>query len=93
MINRIDTDNGSGNKYSDDHAATFPVEFAAYVISNFSDPGAVVLDPFGGTGTTMIAAEQTGRRCYMMEIDPHYCDVIIRRWETFTGQKAVLLNG
>ena len=58
-----------------------------------SYPGSLVLDPFGGTGTTMIACEQLERRCRMMEIDPHYCDVIIDRWEAFTGKKAVLLNG
>ena len=58
-----------------------------------SYPGSLVLDPFGGTGTTMIACEQLERRCRMMEIDPHYCDVIIDRWEAFTGKKAVLLDG
>ena len=58
-----------------------------------SYPGSLVLDPFGGSGTTLIACEQRGRRCRMMEIDPHYCDVIIDRWETFTGKKAVLLDG
>ena len=45
-------------------------------------------DIFGGSGTTMIACEQLDRRCYMMELDPHYCDVIIDRWETYTGRKA-----
>ena len=52
-----------------------------------------VLDLFGGSGSTLIACEQLGRKCYMMELDPHYCDVIIQRWEDFTGEKAVLLNG
>ena len=47
---------------------------------------------FGGTGTTLIACEQLNRKCYMCELDPHYCDVIINRWETFTGENAVLLN-
>ena len=75
------------------HAAAFPVELPARYIKMHSYPGSVVLDPFGGTGTTLIACEQLGRRCRMMEIDPHYCDVIIDRWETFTGKKAVLLNG
>ena len=51
-----------------------------------------VLDLFGGSGSTMIGAEQTGRNCYMMELDPKYCDVIVKRWEDFTGQKAELLN-
>lgn len=50
------------------------------------------MDLFGGSGTTMIASEQTGRKCYMMELDPKYVDVIVKRWELFTGEKAVLLN-
>lgn len=70
-----------------------PVQMIAYQICNNTLPGAVVFDPFGGSGTTLIACEQTGRSCRMMEIDPKYCDVIIRRWEEFTGEKAVLLNG
>lgn len=87
MINRIDTVNASGNEYAAIHAATFPVEFASEVVSKFTDDS--VLDLFGGTGTTIIAAEMLGRKCYMMELDPHYCDVIIQRWEDFTGGKAV----
>ena len=75
------------------HPTMKPVQMIAYQICNNTLPGAVVLDPFGGSGTTLIACEQTGRRCCMLEIDPHYCDVIIRRWEEFTGEKAVLLNG
>lgn len=86
QINRIDTENASGNEYAKQHAATFPVALPSEVIKAFTDSS--VLDLFGGTGTTMIAAEQLGRRCYMMELDPHYCDVIINRWEEFTGQKA-----
>jgi site-specific DNA-methyltransferase (adenine-specific) len=58
----------------------------------YSDKGDIVLDLFGGSGTTLIAAEQLGRKCYMMELDEHYCDVIIARWENLTGQKAVLLS-
>lgn len=79
------------NEYSSIHAATFSVEFASYYITNFCNKGESVLDLFGGTGTTMIAAEQLGRKCYMMELDPHYCDVIIARWEKLTGQKAIKL--
>ena len=75
------------------HPTMKPVQMIAYQICNSTLPGAVVLDPFGGSGTTLIACEQTGRSCRMLEIDPHYCDVIIRRWEEFTGRKAVLLNG
>ena len=87
MINRIDSKNQMNNEYSKIHHATFPVEFASQVLSMYSEKS--VLDQFGGTGTTMIAAEQLDRKCYMMEIDPHYCDVIIARWEKLTGQKAV----
>ena len=65
----------------------------ARYIKMHSYPGSLVFDCFGGTGTTLIACEQLGRRCRMMEIDPHYCDVIIDRWEAFTGKKAVLLDG
>lgn len=71
-----------------DHNAQKPVKIVATAISNSSDEGESVLDLFGGSGTTMIAAEQINRRCYMMELDPHYCDVIIARWEKFTGRKA-----
>jgi len=52
-----------------------------------------IYDPFLGSGTTLIAAEQLGRKCYAMEISPKYCDVIIQRWENATGQKAVLDEG
>ena len=69
-----------------------PVPLFAYLIQNSSKKGDIVLDSFGGSGTTLIACEQLGRQCRMMELDPHYCDVIINRWETLTGQKAVLLN-
>ena len=70
-----------------DHFACFPVELVskAFKVTQAQS----VLDPFGGTGTTMIAAEQLGRKCYMMELDEHYCDVIIARWEKLTGKKAV----
>ena len=90
MHNRIDTRNAVGNEYSKIHHATFPVELPFYIIQNFTDNS--VLDLFGETGTTMIAAEQLGRKCYMMELDPHYCDVIIARWEKLTGKKAEKIN-
>lgn len=75
------------------HAAAYPVELPSRFIKMHSYEGNAVLDPFGGTGTTLIACEQLNRRCYMMELDPHYVDVIIARWEKYTGQEAVLLNG
>ena len=75
------------------HPTMKPVKLVARFMVNSSQRGDVVADIFGGSGTTLIAAEQLGRRCRMMELDPHYVDVIIARWEEFTGQKAELLNG
>lgn len=72
-----------------EHPTMKPVELFAYQIQNSSQKGDIVLDSFGGSGTSIIACEQVNRKCYMMELDPHYCDVIINRWETFTGRKAV----
>jgi DNA modification methylase len=86
MINRIDSKNSTENEYAKIHHATFPVEFAAQVIERFSKNS--VLELFGGTGTTLVACEQLNRKCYLMELDPHYCDVIIARWEKLTGKKA-----
>ena len=70
------------------HPTMKPVELVANAIEDGSQEGDIVLDVFGGSGTSIIAAEQTGRRCYMMELDPKYVDVIIDRWEKFTGEKA-----
>ena len=61
-------------------------------IKMHSDRGGVVLEPFAGCGTTLIACEQTERHCYAMEISPIYCDLIIKRWESFTGETAVKLE-
>jgi DNA modification methylase len=78
----------SRDKELDKHPAMFPVAFpAAYIAACCSD-GGNVYEPFCGSGTTLIAAEQLGRTCYGMEISPAYCDVIVKRWETLTGQKA-----
>ena len=74
------------------HPTMKPVALVANAILDGTLENMIVLDPFGGSGTTLIACEQTGRSCRMLEIDPHYCDVIIRRWEEFTGEKAVLLD-
>ena len=68
-----------------DHPAIFPVEFPSFAMRAW--PGSVY-EPFCGSGTTLIAAEQLGRKCYGMEISPQYCDVIVKRWETLTGKKA-----
>lgn len=75
-------------KRSDEHPTMKPVELVARALTNSSKKGNTVLDLFGGSGTTLIACEQTGRKCRMMELDPHYCDVIIERWENLTGGKA-----
>jgi DNA modification methylase len=74
------------------HPTQKPVKLSSWFIDRFSKEGETVLDLFGGSGSTLIACEQLGRTCYMMELDPHYCDVIIQRWENLTGEKAVLLN-
>lgn len=78
---------------SAEHPTMKPVRLFAYQVANSTLPGAAVLDLFAGSGTTAIACEQLGRVAYMMELDPANVDVIIDRWEKFTGQKAVLLNG
>lgn len=80
-------------KKCDLHPTMKPVELVARAIKNSSLKNDLVLDCFGGSGSTLIACEQTGRTCYMVELDPHYCDVIIQRWENLTGKKAELING
>jgi len=72
------------------HAAAFPVGLPSFFIQAFSDQSDVVYDPFLGSGSTLIAAEQLNRKCYGMEISPAYCDVIVKRWETLTGKTATL---
>lgn len=71
------------------HPTQKPLELAERGIRNSTRPGALVLDTFLGSGTTLIAAQRTGRRCYGIEIDPHYCDVIVRRYIAFVGEKQV----
>lgn len=78
---------GKKDPLAKDHGAVFPVAFAEH----FAEKS--VLDLFGGSGTTMIACEKTGRSNFSMELDPHYCDVIVARWEKYTGLKAELING
>jgi DNA modification methylase len=75
---------------STDHPAVFPVALAQAVIEAFSDPADIVLDPFVGAGSTIIACEMTGRACNAIEIEPKYCDLAIIRWQDFTGQPAIL---
>lgn len=77
---------------SDLHPTMKPIELCARAINNSSNKNNIIYEPFGGSGSTLIASEQTNRKCYMMELDPHYIDVIIQRWENFTGKKAIKLN-
>lgn len=72
------------------HPTMKPVELIENALLNSSKAGDIVLDLFGGSGSTLIASEKTGRACRMMELSEHYCDVVIRRWQDFTGQEATL---
>ena len=67
-----------------------PVELMEYQIKNNTKGEDIVLDLFGGSGSTLLACEKTNRHCRMMELDPKYCDVIINRWQDFTGKKATM---
>ncbi len=73
-----------------EHPTMKPIDLLVYLIKNSSKENNLIVDLFGGSGSSLIAAEQTNRICYTMELDPRYCDVIIKRWETLTGQKAEL---
>ena len=77
---------------NDLHPTMKPIELVAATLQDNSQEGMVVLDLFGGSGTTLIAAEETNRKAYLMEYDEHYCDVIIARWEKFTGKQATKIN-
>lgn len=74
------------------NGAMKPVELIAKQIQNSSRKNELVLDPFGGSGTTLIACEHLKRKCLTMELDPKYCDVIVKRWEELTGLKAERLT-
>jgi DNA modification methylase len=76
---------------SDLHPTMKPLALVERAIENSSKTGDSVLDLFLGSGSTLIAAERTGRACYGMELDPHYVDVVVMRWEAFSGQAAVKL--
>ena len=73
------------------HATPKPVQMMARVMKSSLPKGGLVVEPFGGSGSTLIGAEQTGRVCYTMELTPQYVDTIVKRWEALTGQKAQLL--
>jgi DNA modification methylase len=74
------------------HPTVKPVALVADAIRDCSKRGDIILDPFGGSGTTLIAAEKCGRGARLIEYDPLYCDTIIRRWEKLTGKEAVLMR-
>jgi DNA modification methylase len=80
------------NQNKTDHPAPFPVAFAEFGISTWAMNKDICYDPFLGSGSTLIACEKLGRKCYGMEIDPHYCSVILDRWEAYTGRKAELIE-
>ena len=88
LSNVYEAGSNSNNEFSEIHAATFPIHLPAHFIQNFTKENDIVYDPFIGTGTTLIACEQTNRICYGVEIDPIYCQLVIDRWEKFTGKKA-----
>ena len=70
------------------HPTQKPAILAEWFIERYCEGGGLVVDIYGGSGSTLIACEQLGRKCYTMELDPHYVDVIIERWENLTGKKA-----
>ena len=79
-------------KENANHPTPKPVELISQEVQISSNENGIVVDLFGGSGSTLIACEQLNRKCYMMELDPHYVDVIIKRWEDYTGNKAVKLE-
>lgn len=81
-----------GREHSEDHPTLKPIALIENQLRISSSPKGIVLDMFGGSGSTLIACEKTDRQCFMMELEPRYCDVIIQRWENLTGQKAELVE-
>lgn len=97
IYNHIDGENflscRSHSRVSDgSHPTMKPVDLIEPIILSSSNKGSLVADLFGGSGSTLIACEKTNRKCFMMELDPHYCDVIVARWEKYTGKKADLIS-
>ena len=84
--------NKEEREFTGNHATPKPIELCARVIKTSSRENEIVLDIFGGSGSTLIACEQLNRHCRMIELDENYCDVIVKRWETFTGKKAELIR-
>ena len=94
LVEQLDTSVIYENKpaKNKEHPTMKPIKLMARLIRNSSNVGDIILDLFGGSGSTLIACEQIGRKCYMNELDSHYCDVIIERWEKFTGKTATKIN-
>lgn len=88
----IEITKGKEKQEAGGHATPKPIALCSRAIKSSSREGEIVLDVFGGSGSTLIACEQLGRACYAMELEPKYIDVIIKRWENLTGQKAVKIN-
>jgi len=91
-IFRLNPLRGKKDESAKDHGAVFPVAFPEYFIESFTNKNDTVYDSFTGTGTTMIACEKLNRSFYGMELSEQYCDVIVARWEKYTGKKAELIN-
>lgn len=89
----IDSSESSQSDTLKDHPGAFPVMVAERMVAIHTENDFAVLDPFGGSGSTLIACEKTNRKCFMMELDPHYCDVILSRWEKYTGKIAERIGG
>jgi len=87
-----DATSQSEREHTGGHATPKPIALCSRAIKSSSREGEVVLDVFGGSGSTLIACEQLNRKCYMAELDEHYCDVIIQRWENLTGKKATIIK-
>jgi len=90
--NVVETESNASNEYAADHKAGFPVAFPLWFIEKF-EFAKTIYDPFCGTGSTLIACEKTNRKCFGMEIDPLYIDVIVSRWCKFTGKTKIKRNG
>jgi DNA modification methylase len=91
--NVIEGKNASGNEFADIHKATFPIYLPENIISNFSKSNSIIIDCFCGTGTTMVASHQLNRKCYGMELDPKYCQVIIERMKKLDSSLVIKRNG
>jgi DNA modification methylase len=90
IVLKTDKEFVGGQNLRELHSCPKPVGLYEELISSLSKPKDIIFEPFCGSGTTLIASEKTGRKCYGMEMSPKYCDVIVKRWEEFTGKKAIL---